>query len=832
MPWRSANGNRTLAHPSNTNDPLADLRDQLQSTLGTHYTLERELGGGGMSRVFVALESALNRRVVVKVLPHEMAASVSVDRFKREIALAARLQHPHIVPLLSAGETGGLPYFTMPLIEGESLRARLARGGELPVNEGLRLLREVASALDYAHEKGVIHRDIKPDNVLLSRGSAMVSDFGVAKALSASSNAENSGMTSLGVALGTPAYMSPEQAAASPNIDARADVYAFGIMAYELFAGRPPFAGRSPQAMLAAHVSEAPEQILKLRPALPVALASLIMRCLEKHPADRPQSAADIVHALDSINTPSGGMQPTGMTPAHVSGSPLGGVTPTPTAGTTSRWPRVVVGSVAAAFAIAVVLYVVLKGRLPRAATDSAKTATAAAAKSIAVVPFTGSDTKDEYFADGVADELTTMLARLPALGVAARSSAFSFKGKPVSSRQIGESLHVATVVEGTVRRSETRLRITASLINVVNGLTLWSDAYDVDPKDVFTVQEQIARKIAGQLQVTLGAATSRNAAINVEAHDLYLQGQFHAARLTEPEQRIALSLFEKALAIDSTYAAAWAGVADAWATLADDWAAPKEAYPKSKAAAERALALDSLSAEAHEAIASASLWWDFDIPAALAHGERALQLQPSYETALFVYASTLSYVPRLADSALAVFRAAERLDPHNAVMAAHICGGMIGGNDGAAATEAECKRALDLDPGAPDAAFALGDFYRYQKRYEEALKTYGRGVANPDRLRTRQAHTYIEMGKPDEARRLAADLEETAKHRYVRGDAVARLYDHLGDKEKTVYWLRRAFDERSASLVGTDFGAWRFKDDPRIQAIAAKIEASIKRPK
>src|SRR5688572_3110626 len=288
-----------------------DLREQLQKTLGDAYTLERELGGGGMSRVFIANEASLGRRVVVKVLPGASGGAVSIERFKREIQLAARLQHPHIVPLLTAGESDGLPFFTMPFVEGESLRFRLARGGELPVAEGLRILREVAAALATAHEKGIVHRDIKPDNVLLSGGAAMVTDFGVAKALDASTDSASGTMTSLGIALGTPAYMAPEQAAASPNIDARADIYAWGIMAYEMFTGRPPFSGRSPQAILAAQVSEAPEHVIKLRPTLPPSLASLIMRCLEKNAADRPQSAGEVIHTLDAITTPSGGSEPT-----------------------------------------------------------------------------------------------------------------------------------------------------------------------------------------------------------------------------------------------------------------------------------------------------------------------------------------------------------------------------------------------------------------------------------------------------------------------------------------------------------------------------------------
>ena len=271
------------------------LREQLQQTLGEAYRLERELGGGGMSRVFLAVETALGRNVVVKVLLPELAAGVSIDRFRREIQLAAQLQHPHIVPLLTAGESGGLPYFTMPFVVGESLRARLFRDHELPVPEAIRLLRDVASALDYAHAQGVVHRDIKPDNVLLTHRVAVVTDFGVAKALSASAAAGGQrhapGLTTMGVTLGTPTYMAPEQASADPNMDHRVDVYAFGIMAYEMLAGQPPFTGRTPQALLGAHLVALPDPVTMHRPGLPPALASLVMQCLEKHPADRPQTA-------------------------------------------------------------------------------------------------------------------------------------------------------------------------------------------------------------------------------------------------------------------------------------------------------------------------------------------------------------------------------------------------------------------------------------------------------------------------------------------------------------------------------------------------------------
>ncbi|HTI63938.1 MAG TPA: protein kinase [Gemmatimonadaceae bacterium] len=279
------------------------LREQLQQTLSTSYTLERELGGGGMSRVFLATETALGRKVVVKVLSPELTAGVNLDRFKREIQVAANLQHPHIVPVLTTGQTDGLPYYTMPFVEGESVRARLTRG-PLTITESVSILRDLARALAYAHERGVVHRDIKPDNVLVSGGSATVTDFGIAKAISASRTlAPGATLTQVGTSLGTPAYMAPEQAAADPSTDHRADIYAFGCMAYELLAGRPPFVEKTPQRLLAAHMGEPPQPIGALRPDAPPALSDLVMRCLAKDAAARPQSASDLVRVLESVSS-------------------------------------------------------------------------------------------------------------------------------------------------------------------------------------------------------------------------------------------------------------------------------------------------------------------------------------------------------------------------------------------------------------------------------------------------------------------------------------------------------------------------------------------------
>jgi eukaryotic-like serine/threonine-protein kinase len=286
-----------------------ELRDRLQHALGSAYQIERELGQGGMATVYLADDLKHQRKVAVKVLRPELAAALGADRFTREIRIAARLQHPHILPLLDSGQAEGFLYYVMPYVDGQSLRDRIAREGELPVHEAVRLLVEVVDALTFAHSQGVVHRDIKPDNILLSGRHALVMDFGVAKAVSEATGRQT--LTTAGVAIGTPAYMAPEQATADPNIDHRVDIYAIGVMAYELLTGRTPFAGLTPQQMLAAHVTESPAPMTRYRPSLSPALSSVVMRCLAKHPADRWQTAQELLSQLEPLVTPSGGVTPT-----------------------------------------------------------------------------------------------------------------------------------------------------------------------------------------------------------------------------------------------------------------------------------------------------------------------------------------------------------------------------------------------------------------------------------------------------------------------------------------------------------------------------------------
>ena len=458
--------------------------------------------------------------MVVKVLPEEMVGQVSLERFKREIALAARLQHPHIVPLLTAGDANGLPYFTMPLVEGESLRARIARQGELPLSEAMRLLREIASALAYAHDRGIVHRDIKPDNVLLSGGSAMITDFGVAKAISVSSNSEGGNATSMGVALGTPAYMSPEQASADPAVDHRADIYAFGVMAYELLTGQPPFSGRTPQGLLAAHVTETPEFITRRRQTIPPALGSLIMRCLEKRAADRPQTALDLMHGLDQITTPSGGSAPTTATASASSATTAATTTVTPVRSRLGRW----IGAAAA-------LVVLVSG----AWFAFTRTAGAVAPRSIAVLPTDmGSDTAHAYLADGLSSELTTRLSKIPGLLVRAYASSKSMRGKPLG--EAGKALQVSSLLTASLVRSGNRLRVTASLIDPTNESVQWSETFEENDQDQFALQDKLVNAIASALKLSLSpdvkAKVEARGTRSAEALDLVQRSFFQTPTL------------------------------------------------------------------------------------------------------------------------------------------------------------------------------------------------------------------------------------------------------------------------------------------------------------
>jgi eukaryotic-like serine/threonine-protein kinase len=713
-----------------------DLRERLQSSLGNSYTLDRELGGGGMSRVFTAKETALGRAVVVKVLPPEMAAGVSTERFRREIAVAARLQHPHIVPLLSAGEMDGVPYFTMPFVEGESLRVRLARRGELPVSESVRILREIASALAYAHEHGVVHRDIKPDNVLFSGDVAMVADFGVAKALSASSNGDHGGVTSLGVALGTPAYMAPEQATADPTTDHRADVYAFGVLAYEMLTGQPPFVGRNPSQLLAAQVTEAPEPIARRRPNLPPALAALVMRCLEKRPADRPQSASEIVHAVDDINTPSGGMVPTSATLRANSGAldvpTPGGATP---ARRDVRTTTLVIGIAMLVLAVAGV------AAWKRSSSGNRATATASDAGKprIAVLPFENlGDSADAYFADGITDAVRGKLTGLANMEVIARASSVQYRATSKTPAEIARELGVRYLLTGTVRwakgpGSASSVQVSPELVEVSGdgaAASRWQQPFDAEMANVFRVQGDIAGKVAEAMRVAMGG-TDQARLVEVPtrdpaAYDAFLRGEalYWSGAGNPPVLRRSVAEYEQAVRLDTGYAAAWAGLSRARSQLFGSGVPTSELARQARDAADRALRLAPGAAFAHSALA---LYYS--------NVERApARALPEMEKAQAAAPNDPDVLPRLAG----VYLSLGRLE--DAVRTA--------------------RAAQQLDPRSLSPVLRLRNAFTYLRRYPEAREAADRAIAIAPTLATIYGRAMVSLAEGDlpDARRVVSE--------------------------------------------------------------------------
>jgi TolB-like protein len=472
---------------------MSSISDRLLAALGGSYTIERELTGGGMALVFMGEDHDLGRKVVIKILPPELAATVSAERFRREILTVARLQHPHIVPILKAGEVDGLPYFVMPYVDGESIDVRLKRVGTMTVRETAGIMKDVARALAFAHERGVVHRDIKPGNVLLAAGSATVTDFGVAKALSSArrSGEKGNGLTNTGMSLGTILYMAPEQAAGDPDIDGRADIYSLGITAYEMLAGKAPFATLGPREMLTARLTLPPPPLSTIRKDVPPGLERLIAKCLAIDPANRPQTAAALVEALEDPETLSGSFASAPTLARHG-----------------KRVKRMVIGTLALIGAIVVSAGIYAKvhtGSASAMAESAAAPRRVADLGVIAVLPFVnlGADSSNAYLATGVTNAVAGKLMKTAGLRVLA-------PGRPRSVKRASDTASTANVdarmvLEGTVERVGNRLRVTARLSSTADDVMQWADVYDRDVKDVFAVEDEIASAIAASVSPMAG---------------------------------------------------------------------------------------------------------------------------------------------------------------------------------------------------------------------------------------------------------------------------------------------------------------------------------------
>ncbi|MEO5816932.1 MAG: protein kinase [Gemmatimonadaceae bacterium] len=776
------------------------LVNQLTAALGPGYAIERELEGGGMSRVFVAFEEALQRHVAVKVLPEHLAASVSVDRFKREILLSAGLQHPHIVGVLSAGEAAGLPFFVMPFVEGESLGTHLTTKGAMSVRETVSILKDVARALAYAHERGVVHRDIKPHNILLAAGAATVTDFGVAKAISSARRSgaqkQHGTLTGTGTSLGTPLYMAPEQAAADPDVDHRADIYAFGITAYEMLTGRPPFAGLAPRALLAARMTQDPPTVCSLRPEVPGALDTLIMHCLKREPSERPQSAAELLSALDD--------------PSMVSGAHIAPARPFSLLHMLRNW-RV---AAAAILVLGGVGTATAYSRRPAAvvAQGSAVTAPAIPAlASIVVVPLVsiGADSGNAYLADGITNELAAALGRMSNVHVVSPSRAAAMLASGHSPSDIGKALNVSLQLEGTVQREGKRLRVTARLVNVSDGVMRWSDMYERDATDLLTVQEGLARAITDAVGGAVGGGASVLASDDTslvngganktsgQAYDLYLRGRFQLNRRNAASLQQAVTYFQQAIAKDASLAPAYSGLADAQGLLPLYTSAAAE--PTLSAAiksADRAIALDSTLAEAwaSRGVLQGRSWKWID---AERDFRRAIALNARYAPAQQWLGEMLLVTGRLAEATRALERAAQ-LDPSSPVIvgALGLSLALAGRSNEAVAT---AERAVSYDSTLAVTRVLLGMSHLYLRHPAAAVAPLEAAVRiDPTSRKTLGllGYAYAASGDTTAARRMRARVESMPSG--PGSDvAIARIAIGLRDTSEALNRLEKAAKAR-----------------------------------
>ena len=683
---------------------MAKLDTSLQDAIRERYTLERELGRGGMATVYLARDLKHDRLVALKVLHPHLAATLGPERFLREIKLAARLQHPHILSVHDSGKTGTpdrsspVLWFTMPYVEGESLRDRLRRKGQLPVDDSVRIIGEAAQALDYAHQHGVIHRDIKPENILLTRdGNALVGDFGIARALAGGDPETEERLTESGLSLGTPAYMSPEQAAAERTVDARTDVYSLGAVLYEMLTGEPPFTGPTPQAIIAKRLSTRATPVRVIRPDLPEQVDAAVGKALALAPADRFGSAGELSRAL---NTPSKAKSDTHRI---------------------ARFSAIIVGLLLLA-AVAWNLYD--RFHQSRAAAPDSRIT------QIAVLPFENlGDTSDAYFADGVTDAVRGKLAALPQLRVIARSSSNVYKQTSKSPSQIGRELGVQYLLTGTVRWDKTgagpsRVQVDPELVQVATSSARWQQPFDATISDVFQVQSDIASRVAQALDLALGETERRTIAApptaNLAAYDAFLRGEelSNAVSIYEPTIRAAVPFYRKAVMLDSSFALAWAQLSRALSLLHYNVAPNPREAAESRAAARRAVILAPTRPEGR-----------------LALGDYYINVPKAGDSALQQYALGLRLSPDDAELLTSAARAEQSLGRWEEALAS-ITGAQI------------------IDPRSSVTAWRRAQALVYLRRYPQALAAIDQALALfPRSLTLLQQKAMVYLAQGDRAR-------------------------------------------------------------------------------
>ncbi len=720
-----------------------------------------------MATVYLAHDLKHHRKVAIKVLRPELGALLGPERFAREIRIAAGLSHPHILPLHDSGEVDGLLFYVMPYVRGESLRQKLSREKQLSIDEAVNIVRQVASALEHAHAHGLIHRDIKPENILLHEGEAMVTDFGIAVASGAGESGEkDSRLTGTGMSLGTAEYMSPEQAAGERVLDGRSDVYSLGCVLYELLAGEPPHQGASAMAVMAKRFTEPAPRVRRLRPTVSPSVEQAITQALAVDPAERFQRAAEFA---DALATPS-----------------------------------------------------VAEAKAP----------------SVAVLPFLNmsADPDNEFFADGITEDVIAHLSRIRSLKVISRASVMPFKKREQRPHEIGAALDVASLLDGSVRRAGSRVRIVATLIDAETDRHLWAETYDRELTDIFAIQTDVALQIAAALETKLSAEERRQIrkkpTDDLEAYQLYLQGRHCILRWTQEGIEQGLKHLQEALVRDPGYALAYTTMAMAYTDMAIGVAGSlpsDEAFRRAKAAVARSLELDPNLAEAHASLGHLKFASDYDWIGAERELKRAIELNPNSGEAYDYYGLMLSALERY-DEALQMQRRAHELDPLAHRMDLVTTYLRAGQYDEALHG---VTRVLEVEPHLPLAHVTLGWIQLLTGKPEEGMATLEKGLAlSPDNTLylAQVGQAYGMVGRAEEARAVLMRLEELSSRRYVSPYHMAYVHTGLGDKERAIDWLERAYRERAGGIFGVK-GSFLFtslRGHPRFSALLQKMNLEI----
>ena len=768
---------------------MSDPFEGLTAALADSYVIEREIGTGGMATVFLAQDLKHDRQVAIKVLRPELTAALGAERFLREITTTANLHHPHILALYDSGEAQGFLYYVMPYVEGESLRDRLRREKQLPLEATLRIAQEVADALDYAHARGIVHRDIKPENILLEAGHALVADFGIARAVSAAGTKE---LTATGTAIGTPVYMSPEQASGERDLDGRSDIYSLACVVYEMLSGEPPYMGPTPQAVIAKKLSEPTPRISVVRERVPPSVEAALDQALAKAPVDRYATVASFAKALTMA---------TAAPRARVRG-----------------WRR-------AAAVVASVVVVAL------AARGLASLLTGERIETLAVLPLTDltNDPDQQFLAAGVHEALISELGRL-GLSITARRTMAQYRDGDKPIGEIAREVGADAVVEGSLYRSGDSLEIATRLYDK-DGQQLWTASYGGVLSDAVALYRRFARSIAGEIGVRLSTADEERLtdtpAVNPEVYEAYLRGMHVLnTRQTREDANVAIGYFNQALEQNPADPLAYAGLALAYVTLGHGFDPPDDAWPRARAAAERALRLDSTLAEAWAALADYKSYGERDWEGAERAFQRANELNPSLAMNHYHYAWYLVLFGRV-DEALAEHRRAQELDPLTPLHTTWLPAVYWFSEDYERALPLARENVERYDPGII-AHYVLGETLARMGRYEEAIPVHEKLASIFPSWSYPLALTYARAGRTEDARQILEQYEAQPPSSWV-ANGLALMHAALGNRHEALHWLE--YEPAHGWVAWTV--AWGpafapYRDDPRFQAIARKMNLQL----